>query len=364
MEHAVWAEIDLGAISHNLGRVKEELLPDTGIIAVVKANAYGHGLVPVSRVLEQGGADMIAITSIEEGVALRKAGITIPILNLSYTAAKEVPEAIERRITVTVYDSNSADILHEQAKVLKKPLRVHLKIDTGMSRLGIVPNDVLQVVPKIVSMPYFRVDGMYSHFADESDANFVQQQYQTMQDVLFSLQRVGCVIPAVHMAKSGVIFQSKDYHFDAVRPGIALYGSGHGADSHGLEPALALKTVLAQVKKIPAGARVGYMQTFTAKKDMTIAIVPIGYAHGYDRDLSNKGYMLVDDWLCPVIGRVCMSQTILDVSAVKSRLTIGEEVVVIGKQKKNAIAVRDVASQGNSIGHEVLAPISVAVPRG
>ncbi len=361
MHHDVWAEIDLNSIQQNLATIKEALLPDTGVIAVVKSNAYGHGLVEVAKALEDAEADMFAVTSIEEAVTLRQSGITKPILNLSYTAETDVALAIEKKISVTIYDSNSASILHEAASKLKKPLRIHIKIDTGMSRLGIHVDEALSDVPKIMQMPYFRVDGIYSHFADEDDTRFVQQQYEVMQRFLFSLQQQGFLVPAVHMAKSGVLFQSKDYHFEAVRPGLALYG--YGPQGHNLQPALSFKTVLAQVKKIPKGSSVGYMQTFKADRDMTIGILPVGYAHGYDRGLSNKGHVLVDGYKCPVIGRVCMALTIIDLTPVPTRLTIGEEVVLVGEQKKAEITVKDLADLLETNTYEVVTRIPSSVHR-
>ncbi len=364
MEHDVWAEIDLKAIRHNVDIVKQQLLPDTGILAVVKANGYGHGMVEVAKSLTDSDAiDMFAVTSIEEAITLHQSGITKPILNIGYTAAKDVKEAIARGISVTVYDRDCAVMLHEVAEELRKPLRIHIKLDTGMSRLGILPDAAIKLVPEISRMPYFRVQGIFSHFADESDNQFVQQQYDTMQSILFDLQKSGYTLPAVHMAKSAVLFQSKEYHFDAVRPGLALYG--YGPDGHDLQPAMSLKTVLAQIKRIPKGSKVGYMQTYVAPREMLIGVIPIGYSHGYDRGLSNKGHVLVDDWQCPVIGRVCMSQTIIDLSAVRStsKLAIGQEVVAFGKQKRQEITVDQVAKWIDTNRYEVVARVAESVHR-
>lgn len=360
MDANVWAEINLGAIQHNASVVREALLPGTGIIAVLKANAYGHGLVQVAEAL-QDQVDMFAVTSIDEAHTLRGAGMQKAILNLSYTAEREVEEAINKKITLTVYDLDSAKMVHEIAAACKRPLHVHIKIDTGMHRLGIVHEEALNVVPQIIQMPYLRVEGIYSHFADEEDERFTQAQFANMQNVLFNLQQAGHIVPAAHMAKSGTVFASKQYHLDAVRPGIALYG--YSPDGHDLVPALTLKSVIAQMKQIPKGARVGYMQTYTAPRDMKIGIVPIGYAHGYDRGISNRGYMLVDGWRCPVIGRICMSQTIIDLSPVRARITIGEEVVAIGTQKKHQVSVTQVAEWADSIKHEIVSRIPQSVSR-
>ncbi len=364
MEPQVTAHIDLSAIRHNAAQVRHVLLPDTGIIAIVKANAYGHGLRPVVNAIK-GDVDMFGVTSIEEALSVRTETPEKAILNMSYTAASEVAEAINKKITVTVYDLDSAKMLHEEAAKLKRPLKVHVKIDTGMHRLGILPDDVPTHIPQIMNLPYFRVEGIYSHFADESDAAFVKEQFATMQNCLFALQRAGHVVPAVHMAKSAVLFESQDYHFDAVRPGLALYG--YGPEGHDLQPSLTLKTVLMQKKRVSKGARIGYSQTYVAQRDMTIGVIPLGYAHGYDRRLSNKGHVLVDGWQCPVIGRVCMSQTIIDLSAVKSRLLIGDEVIAIGKQKNQEITVNQlahwIASGGDDNPREIVTSIPESVHR-
>lgn len=356
----VWCEINLDAIKHNVAVVRSALLNDTGIIAVVKANAYGHGLVSVANAIEK-DVDMFAVTSIDEALKLRAAGVISSILNLSYTAANITDEAIARKITVTIYDLDNAKLLHEQAAAIKRPLKVHIKIDTGMHRLGILPEDALKIVPQIIALPYFRVEGVFSHIADESDEAFLRAQVETMRNVLFQLQRAGHILPAVHIAKSGVLFKSNEYHFDAVRPGLALYG--YGVEGKNLRSAISLKTVIAQMKTVQSGAKIGYMQTFTAPKTMRLAIVPIGYAHGYDRGISNKGYMLVDGVGCPVVGRVCMSQTIIDISAVKSRLTIGEEVVAIGQQKNQEVTVSQIAQWASTNAHEILARIPESVSR-
>lgn len=363
MEHEVWVEIDLSAVKHNLGKIKEAVAPETGVIAVVKANAYGHGLEKIAATLDQAGAEMFAVTSIQEAIALRKTGITKSILNLCYLSPQDVEEAIERKIIATVYNWDSAQILHEQAATLHKPLKIHIKIDTGMSRLGISAAEAVKTVPKIIDLPYFRVEGIYSHFADESDAGMVKQQFEEMQNVLFQLQQAKRIVPAVHMAKSDILFQSTQYHYDAVRPGIALYG--YSPTGRELKPALNLKTVLVQIKRIPKGAKVGYMQTYTAPSEMLIGILPIGYSHGYDRGLSNKGYVLVDDWKCPVIGRVCMSQTIIDLSPVRStsRLHIGKEVTVIGKGNRQEIAVNEIAKLLDTNSYEIVTRIPSSVHR-
>lgn len=359
----VWAEIDLSAIEHNVGVIKQSLMPDTGIIGVVKSNAYGHGLVEVSQKLDQSGVDMLAVTSIQEALILRSRGISKSILNLSYTDPGNVELCIDKKITITVYDFAQAETLHKEAERLKKPLHAHIKIDTGMSRLGIPADETEKYVPQIMRMPYLRIDGLYSHFADEDDIRFVKEQFGAMQKCLFDLQRNGFLVPAVHMAKSGVLFQSNGYHFDAVRPGIALYG--YKPEGRGLRTALALKTKLVQVKRIKKGAKVGYMQTYTAPTEMTIGILPIGYAHGYDRGLSNKGSVLVDDWKCPIIGRICMAQTIIDLSAIRimSKLTMGKEVVVIGRQNKQEITVDEVAKLLETNSYEVVTRIPESVPR-
>lgn len=363
MKNDVWAEIDLSAIEHNLGVIKDALLPDTGVIGVVKSNAYGHGMLEVSKALERKGIDMLAVTSVAEGVMLRSGGISKSILNLSYTDVENAEICIDKKIIVTIYDFEQAVALNEIASKFKKPLHVHVKLDTGMSRLGIGVDDVEKYVPQIMRMQYLRVDGVYSHFADEDDENFVAEQFRAMQKCLFDLQRNGFLVPAVHMAKSAILFKSNEYHFDAVRPGIALYG--YKPNGHGLVPSFTLKTRLAQVKRIKKGAKVGYMQTFTAPTDMNIGILPIGYAHGYDRGLSNKGYVLIDEWKCPVIGRICMGQTIVDLSAVRmsSKLHIGKEVVVIGKQGRQEITVAEVAKLLDTNTYEVVTRIPESVHR-
>ncbi len=358
----VWLEINQSAILNNLETIKNAVDDDTGIIAVVKANAYGHGLVNVAKLIADHGVDMLAVTSLDEGIELRRSGITRAILNLSFTDPLRAREAIENQIILTVYNLESAQLFNEQAKNLNRSIKVHLKIDTGMSRLGVLPSDVVEVFNQISDMRYLRLEGLYSHFADEDDEKFVDQQYQTMQSVLFALQRSEVSLPAVHMAKSNILFKAKKYHFDAVRPGIALYG--YGLDKK-LLPAMSFKTVLAQVKKIPAGSSVGYGQTYKADKDLLIGVIPVGYYHGYDRGLSNKAEVLVAGWRCPVIGRICMSQTIIDLSPVISaaKLSIGQEVVLIGTQGKQRIEAYSLAGWLGTNVYEVITRIPESVER-
>ncbi len=360
------AVIDLGALEHNYREVVRRA-EGRKILAVVKAQAYGHGAVPVSRHLLSLGADMLGVALVEEGIELRSAGIDAPILLMGSMFPEQAEAAVELRLTPAVYSIAVARALSEAAQKLKTTVPVHVKIDTGMGRIGIAPEHGLAFMMELRRLPGIDVQGLMTHFADADlrEKGFASKQMELFERLLQDLDAAHITLPLRHAANSAAILDFHRALFTMVRPGLMLYGYNpleKGLDDRGLEPVMSLVTRIAYIKKVASGVPISYGRTFVTKRESIIATLPIGYADGYSRGLSNRGDALVRGARVQVVGRVCMDMTMVDVTGVAG-VSEGDEVVLIGRQGAERITASDLAEKTGTIPYEVLCGISSRVPR-
>ena len=357
------AEISLPALRHNLQEVSRRVRASI-ILAVVKANAYGHGAVPVSQALLTAGASRLGVATVTEGIELRQAGITVPILVMGGGVADELQALLQYQLTPVVPSRDCLASLAQMASKGSSPLPVHLKIDTGMGRLGFSPAEAQSLLDS--GWPAaLRLEGLMSHLAsaDDMDAQATEAQLGQFLGVLEDIKRRGLKLPLAHIASSAGILKFPASHFDLVRPGLMLYGYAPGAlPSMDLKPVLTWKTQVIQVKRIRPGETVSYGGTFIAKRPTTLAVLAVGYADGYSRAFSNRGRVLLHGRMVPVVGRVCMDLTIVDVTDIPPVIP-GVEAVLIGCQGSGSISANDVAAQIDTISYEILTSIGPRVQR-
>lgn len=367
----VWAEVDLKAIAHNIRELRRITNPKARFMAIVKANAYGHGIIEVARQSLENGAEALGVANIEEGIQLRKAGINAPVLIFGYASPVHAKKLIEFDLTQTVYSYEISRALSEAVAAYGKKIKVHIKVDTGMGRLGLlreITDSSVSEVESISRLPMLELEGIYTHFAtaDKSDRSYAGKQFEIFMDFLNLLRIAGLEIPVTHAANSAAIINMPETHLDMVRAGISIYGLYTSEEMDRsiikLKPAMELKTKIIHLKKVPACFKVSYGTTYETEKPTTIATVSIGYADGLNRLLSSKGRMLVCGHSAPIVGRICMDLTMLDVGNIPE-IAIGEEVVVFGRQGNALISVDEIASTINTINYEVVSTIMERVPR-
>ena len=372
----IWAEIDLKAIAHNVQELRRITRAPARMIAVVKADAYGHGAVEVARTVLKAGAEMLAVARLDEGITLRRAGIQAPILVFGHTFPAAAEDLIAHDLIPSVGGLETARQLEVVAQHRGKVIPIHLKFDSGMGRLGLLPdaqreNASLSAVAEaaaISRLPGLRLEGIYTHFAaaDEKDKTYAHRQFQVFQDFLQALKAAGIACGLRHAANSAALIDLPQTHLDAVRPGIALYGLYPSREVDytrvDLKPALTLKSRLLQVKTVPAGTKVSYGMTWEAPQPTVIGTVAAGYADGISRRLSNRGVMLVGGRRVPMVGRVCMDLIMLDLGP-QASAQAGDEVVLIGRQGKAEISADEVADLLGTINYEVLFTNTTRVPR-
>ena len=362
-----WIEIDKSDFLFNLKKIKEYLKTDTKILAVLKSNAYGHGAIELAKEAIKAGIYGVGVSSIEEGISFRKAGIKTRILVFgSGYPIEYLTTAVFWDLTPTISSLQGLHELSNIAKKFKKNLEFHLKVDTGMGRVGVVAGENTDVIlKKIVNMPEIRMTGLYTHFAvADTNSDYTESQLHKFNEVIKSAKKLGLKFIA-HAANTAALFLNKKTHLDMVRPGIALYGISpfeHNHQDLKLKPVLSWKTKIIYLKKVPSGFCVSYGRTFVTNKNSVIATLPIGYADGYSRILSNKADVLVRGKRCPVAGRITMDMMMIDVTDVKG-VSIGDEVVLLGTQEKETIKVEELAKLENTISYEVICSISTRVPR-
>lgn len=359
-----WAEINLDAIAANTRAVKDLVGRKTEIIAVIKANAYGHGEVPVAETVLRSGATRLAVHRTIDGVRLREAGITAPILILGYTPPSGLSLVVNHQLTPTVIDREIALRLNDEAD---EPIPIHVKVDTGMSRYGLFPEEVLDFVHFVRSLPRVTLEGIFSHFAtaDEADRRPMLKQWHCFQEVLKTLERANIHIHLRHICNSAGLLVLPEAHLDAVRPGLLLYGQDPSPECRApypLRPALTLKSIVVRVRELPPGSAIGYGRAYTTQAPMTAALVPIGYGDGYHRLITNRGAVLIHGQRAPVRGRVSMDQIVVDVSHIPG-VVLGDEVVVIGEQDEAQISAEEVAEWAETINYEVLTALHPQVVR-
>ena len=361
--HSTWAEVDLGAIRANVRYFLEHT--GTQVMAIVKANAYGHGAVPVAKAALEAGATWCGVARVNEAQELRQAGIGCPILILGYTPQNRFRELIADGVSMTVWDFSQIQAISAAASQINQTARLHLKVDTGMSRLGIPPVDAPGLLRAATQLPHIQIEGLFTHFAraDEDDHLPSDQQEALFQDLLDTLKTSGIQIPLVHAANSAASLTRRSVHFNCVRVGIAMYGLHPSAECplpSSFRPALRWKSVLAQVKTLPPGRGISYGHTYTTAHSERIGTVPVGYADGFRRTAGNQ--VLVRGQLVPVVGRVTMDQIMVQLDAVPNAHE-GDEVIVIGEQDGNRITAEQVATRWNTINYEITSGIAHRVPR-
>lgn len=370
-----WAEISLEAIRYNFKEIKSRIDGKAKICCVIKADGYGHGAVEVAHLYEKLGADFFAVSNIDEGIEIRNSGCTLPMVILGYTPVNDAKRLSEHNISQAVFSLEYAKSLSEECLKNKCTVKIHIKIDTGMSRIGFMcqefPRDdnSIQEIKEACNLPNLELEGLFTHFcvSDEADEGreFTHNQYDKFRHVKEQLESSGLNIKICHCSNSGAIEDYSETYCDMVRAGIILYGLAPSGKLQGkldLIPAMTLKTAVAYVKELKKGSTVSYGRTFTAEKDMKIATVPIGYADGYIRNNAKDGYMLVNGKKAKIVGRICMDQTMLDVTDIEN-VNTGDEVIVFGTGENGEPTADLIAQNTDTINYEVVCLVGKRVPR-
>ena len=376
---STWAEIDLKAIAYNYKQVKRLVGKETKVMAVVKANAYGHGTVEVSRVLEGLKVDYLGVATMDEAVRLRDHGIKAPILVLGSVLPNEVHAAVEKDITLTLASDELLNAIVSEVRGRSAPagtkggpgksevrIKVHIKIDTGMGRIGIWHEEALNFIKNLAVNRHIVIEGIYTHFSAAGHDNFfTNYQIESFEKLLDKLEGFDVHIPLKHSANSIATVDFKRSHLNLVRPGLVIYGMYPKYTFPKLiklRPAMSLKTRIVYIKDTPPGRSISYGRSYVTGKHTRIATIPIGYADGYLRGLSNKAYVLVRGKKAPVVGRVTMDQTMIDVGGIR-KASVGDEVVLIGRQGREEIRMEKLARLAGTIAYELVSLISNRVPR-
>lgn len=370
-----WAEISLDAIERNFHTIQDKIGGRAKICCVIKADGYGHGAVELAHIYERLGADFFAVSNIDEGIEIRTSGVKLPILILGYTPVRDAQRLAQYNISQAVFSLDYAKALSSQCAEYGCVCKIHIKCDTGMSRIGFMcqefprDDDSVTEICEACALTNLQPEGLFTHFcvSDEGEEGraFTKKQYENFSHVKNALEAAGLDIPYTHCSNSGAIEDYSDTYCDMVRAGIILYGLAPSPKLYGkldLQPAMTLKTTVAYVKSLKKGATISYGRTFTAERDMKIATVPIGYADGYVRQNAKDGYMLVNGRRAEIVGRICMDQTMLDVSDIDD-VKIGDEVIVFGTGGNGEPTADTIAENTNTINYEVVCLVGKRVPR-
>jgi alanine racemase len=361
--YSSWAEIDLGAIENNIRRIGR--ISASAIMAVVKANGYGHGAVQVAKAAIRAGATWLGVARVEEGLELRRAGIEDKILSLGFIPDQQLDLAIHNRVALTIWEKDQIERMAAAANRIGHPANIHLKVDTGMSRLGVQPNQALELARIILENPTLVLEGIFTHLAraDERDHPMTEAQEKTFLEVLDTLHSAEIYPPMVHIANSVASLTRANQRFNLVRAGIAMYGlhpSHQCPLPAGFTPALSWKTVLSQVKLLPSGRGLSYGHEYITRKNERIGTIPVGYADGFRRMSGN--HVIIAGTRLPIVGRVCMDQAMVQLDRAPEAKA-GDEVVIIGKAGTATITAEDVAAWWGTINYEVVTGISQRVQR-
>ena len=365
----VHAEIDLDAIRYNMRQIKQSLHKDTKVMAIIKADGYGHGALTIASMLKEEGVEEFGVAIIEEGILLRENGIKNPILILGYTSKYQYAELIQYGLTQTVFQYEMAKSISEFAVAMNQTAKIHIKLDTGMSRIGFPANEEsVKIVEEISKLPNIEIEGIFTHFAcaDEKDKTAAKKQIAIFTQFVEMLEKVGVHIPVRHIANSAGILDLKEVQFEMVRSGIITYGLYPSNEVNQseikLRPALSLKSHVTFVKIVEAGVSVSYNATYTTTKKTKIATIPVGYADGYPRALSSKGKVLIHGKFAPIIGRICMDQFMVDVTEIED-VKEGDIVTLVGEDGTEKISVEEVANLAGSFNYEFVCGLGRRVPR-
>ena len=368
IQRGAWAEINLDAVAHNVQMAKANLKPTTKLCAVVKADAYGHGAVRVAQEAARNGADFFAVALLQEGVKLREAGIETPILVLGSMLPEVAEICVRYDISHAVFDEERLYALNAAALKLHTKAKIHIKIDTGMHRIGFAPTEEnLDEIDKIFELPNIEVTGIFTHFAtaDEKDKTYTREQFEKFKFMTDGVEARGHKGLIRHCANSGAILDMPELQMDMVRAGIIIYGlypSTEVSTDVKLVPAMSVKTQVSYVKYLEAGESVGYGRTYFTDKRTKIATIPIGYADGYSRRLSNKGRVIINGEYCNIVGNVCMDQCMVDVTNVPD-IKVGDEVVIMGKSGDKEVSCEEIANTVGTINYEIVCNVGKRVPR-
>ncbi len=364
-----WAEIDLDAIAHNLHQIIKITQNESKVLCVVKADAYGHGFFEIAKTMQDNGAFGFAVATFEEAKLLRERGFREHILVLGRVDDSLIPQMLTYDIAATVFDCPFAETMSKLASALGKTARFHIKLDTGMSRIGFgCTEEDVKNIRDICCLPNVEAEGIFSHFAcaDEADRSMTDRQFAAFSYMLDTLKDMGITFRFCHICNSAGIISYPEYHMNMVRPGIILYGCypSEEVDKHriSLIPAMTVKARITRVETVRKGTCISYGATYTAEKDMKVATVSIGYADGYFRNLSGKAYMTVNGIRVPVVGRICMDQCMIDVSDVHT-IHVGDEVTVFGNGTDGSSTVTELASLADTINYELLCAVGNRTPR-
>lgn len=364
LNRQVWAEVSLDNIAFNVQQFRELIGPRCELMAVVKANAYGHGALETAYTMIAHGTNWLATALPEEAVRLRRGGITAPILVLGAVGADELDVCVAYDLAVTVFEPHIARLLSKAAVAQQKTAKVHIKVDTGMGRLGLLPEDFADLVALVQSLPGLEIQGVFTHFAraEETDLGYTRWQWERFSRVRDALAARGVAVPFYHAANTAATLFFPESRLDLVRVGLGIYGMYPDARRPiELRPALSLKTRVAFVKRVPAGSAVSYGGTFVTWKETSLAVLPIGYADGLLRGLGNKAHVIIRGHYCPIVGNITMDHTMVDVGDLP--VQIGDEVILIGSDGDLAITADDWARYLGTINYEITCMLSSRVER-
>ncbi len=362
-----YATINLTALAHNLSCIKRYLSPGCQVMAIIKANAYGHGVVETAQALARQGIERFAVASLDEGIALRQAGLSTSIVILGALFEEQTSDLVAHQLTPVVSDAHILPALAKATQSHPGPYPIHLKVETGMGRLGFSPEGLRSLLDNQLLRSPLQVEGLMTHLADADgkDSSVTERQLEAFEAVLEQIQQRGVTLPLVHTANSAAIVRFPSAHFSLVRPGIMLYGYHtlpNTVPAPDLRPVLSLRTTVVQRRTIPQGGTVSYNGTFVATRPTRIAVLPIGYADGYSRRLSHRGLVLIQGRRAPIVGLVCMDMIMVDVTDL-APVHIGDSVTLIGQQGEETIWADEVADWIGTIPYEILCGIGSRVPR-
>lgn len=364
----VWAEVNLDNLAHNIRQVRKHTNKDALVMAVVKANGYGHGSVDISRTFLENGADRLGVAILSEAIELRNANIKEPILILGFTPSSQYEKLLEYNLIQTIYNYEEAKILSQKALELNKEAIIHIKLDSGMSRIGFLPTkESAESILNISELPNIKIEGIFTHFAkaDEVDKSHVRGQFSKYMEFVKLLEEQGLNIPIKHVSNSAGIIDLPEFNLNMVRAGIMLYGLYPSNDVNKenikLKPAMALKAKISHLKTVPKGTGISYGQIFTTDKESKIGTIPIGYADGLTRLLTGKAEVYINNKRVPIVGKICMDQCMIDLTNVED-VKLGDEVVIFGYEE-NHPHVDELALSIGTINYEIVCMVSRRVPR-
>jgi alanine racemase len=375
---ATFAEINLKAFKHNLQNLQTITEPATGIMAVIKADAYGHGVIPCAKAAVESGVDYLGVGIIEEGIELRENGITEPILILGSIFPDEVADLVRYDLATILCTPLLAQALSKEAEKQGKTVNVHIKVDTGMNRLGVLPENLLPLIKTISNLPTLKLEALSTHFssADDEDTSITTQQIELFQKTLSELQKAGVAIPTLtHLANTSALFRFPESRSKMIRPGLILYGAlpspvlnsvvqkvCQKENLKNFQPVMQWKSKIILLKPVQKGLPLSYSRKHFTQKDSLIATLPIGYADGLHRNLSNNMDVLIKGKRAPQVGTICMDMILIDVTEVPD-VQMGDEVAIFGKQGEEEISVEELAKKSNTIPYEILCNVGKRVPR-